>query len=315
MNESPFIFESKTGAKLFSYKWLPEGMPRAVVQIIHGMGEHAGRYRDFARFLTEQGFAVFSHDHRGHGKTGEPGKLNGFFAPQKGWDLVIEDTHEITRHAQGLFPGLPHILIGHSMGSFVARCYAMQWGGELAGLLLSGTGGAPTIVEKWTALTAINSHLLLLGSQSRCDFMYRFSVKIYNKKFQAERSGDYNWLSRDPEIVCSYNEDPMCGFIPCAQFFEDMVEGILRMNNPEEVAKTPKMLPVLFLSGGDDPVGDFGRGVQHAFELFKAAGMKHADLKLYPGARHEIFNEINRDEVYCDALMFIETCLRQHNTH
>ncbi|HOW50861.1 MAG TPA: lysophospholipase [bacterium] len=308
MRETLVTFESRHDGAIHYHRWLPdEGMPvRRVIQIAHGMAEHAGRYRHFAEFLTRQGFAVYANDHRGHGQSVLPGEPRGFFAEAGGWQKVVDDARDLTGIAKRDHPGLPFFLFGHSMGSFVARSYAIRFGDELDGLLLSGTAGMPVLWEKWAVLAIVKFCTLVWGIRTPCTFLHNQSLRGYNRPFREPGSNSqYHWLSRDPAVAHAFDADPLCGGIFPAAFFRDLADGILFMSDPAGIAQMPKALPVFFLSGDRDPVGRNGAGVREAHQLFIDAGMNKVTLKLYPEARHEPLNELNRDVVYGDILAWL----------
>ena len=305
MREESFFFESRHGGAINYYRWSPDDgkSVRRVIQLAHGMAEHAGRYREFARFLTGRGFAVYANDHRGHGRSVLPGEPRGFFAETDGWQQVVDDARDLTGIAKRDHPGLPFFLFGHSMGSFVARSYAIRFGGELDGLLISVTAGLPILWEKWAVLAIVKFCTIFFGVRTPCTFLHTRSLRDYNRPFRVPGSNcQYHWLSRDPAVAHAFEADPLCGGIFPAAFFRDLADGILFMSDPAEVARMPQELPVLFFSGDRDPVGRNGVGVREAHQLFIDAGMKKVSLKLYPEARHEMLNELNRDEVYADIL-------------
>lgn len=309
MKEENGRFDSTHGGAIAYTAWLPDddAAVRRVLQIAHGMAEHAGRYRHFAEFLVRHGFAVYANDHRGHGRSVLPGEPRGFFAERDGWWKVVDDAHELTRIAKDRHPGLPLFLLGHSMGSFVARSYAIRFGGELAGLLLSGTAGLPSWWEKWAVLAIVKFCTAVWGLRTPCSFLHNHSLDAYNRPFVLPGSNSrYHWLSRDPAVAHGFDADPLCGGVFPAAFFRDLADGILFMSDPAEVAKMPKDLPVLFLSGDRDPVGRNGAGVREAYRLFLDAGMKDVTITLYPGARHEMLQETNREEVYGDILAWLD---------
>lgn len=309
MRETTATFESRHGGTIHYHRWSPDdGTPvRRIIQIAHGMAEHAGRYRHFADFLTRRGFVVYANDHRGHGLSVLPGEPRGFFAEQEGWQKVVDDARDLTGIAKRDHPGLPFFLFGHSMGSFVARSYAIRSGGELDGLVLSGTAGLPIRWEKWAVLAIVKFCTLVWGIRTPCTFLHKKSLRDYNRPFRVPGSDShYHWLSRDPAVAHAFDADPLCGAIFPAAFFRDLVDGILFMSDPAGVARMPKDMQVFFISGDRDPVGRNGAGVREAHRLFLDAGMNNVTLKLYPEARHEPLNELNRDEVYADILNWLD---------
>ena len=283
--------------------WLPACPPRGVVQIVHGVAEHMGRYEDTARFLTGHGFAVCGEDHLGHGRTASDGKY-GYFGPKNGWSLLVRDIAQLRQRMGRRFPGIPYFILGHSMGSFLTRTYLIQYPGTVHGAILSGTGQeAPALVSMGQALSALLCRLK--GPDYVSDLVYSLSLGNYNRPFRPSRT-DSDWLSRDEASVDAFLADPLCGFHPTVGMFRDMLGGIRFIGAPCNAAKMDPATPVLFLSGDRDPVGSMGAGVQRVAKLFTDAGCRSLSVKLYPGARHEILNETNRREVWDDLLRWLE---------
>ena len=287
-------------------EWLPQGQPRAVVQIVHGVAEYVGRYDHVARFLTERGFLVCGEDHLGHGKTVDDGKY-GYFGPRGGWDLVVRDIRRL-RELQGeKYPGVPYVMLGHSMGSFLTRTYLIRWPGTVDGAVLSGTGQEPApLVALGKALAG--GLCLLRGGDSVSPLVNAMSLGAYNKKFAPNRTGA-DWISRDEAVVDTYLKDPLCTFMPTVAMFRDMMGGLQYIADRNNLARMDKETPVYFLSGDRDPVGAMGKGVEKVVRMFRKAGCRDVSVKLYPEGRHEMFNELNRDEVMADLLAWLESKL------
>ena len=288
----------------------PDGAPRTVIQLTHGIAEHVERYDAFAAFLAEHGFLVVANDHLGHGKSAASDDELGFFSPVRGWDMVLSDMHTLYERTREEYPALPYFLLGHSMGSFLARCYLCKYPGGLTGAIISGTGQQPGFIlaaGRAAGKLEIRRH----GPSYRSKFLNDMAVGSYNKRIKPRRT-EYDWLCRDEAVVDAYIADPLCGFIPSAGLLTDMLGGIQYMENPANVQKMDKALPVLFFAGDADPVGDYGKGVRKAYESFLAAGMQDVSLKLYPDCRHECLNELNKADVYMDVLAWLESKL-DHN--
>lgn len=282
----------------------PEGTVRGVVQIAHGIAEYAARYDAFAAFLAEHGFLVVANDHLGHGQSLRSPEALGIFAARGGWELAVDDMHRLYAQIHGEFPDLPYFLFGHSMGSFLTRSYLIRYPGGLRGAVLSGTGQQPLpLLAAGRLMSALEVRRHSPDYQSA--LLNRMAFGSYNKAFEPRRT-DFDWLSRDEAQVDRYVADPLCGFIPSAQLLHDMMCGIRFNQRPDQLARMDRDLPVLFLSGALDPVGAAGKGVGKAFESFRKAGMRELSLKLYPGGRHEMLNEINRAEVFADVLAWLE---------
>ena len=293
--------KSVSGKEIQLYIW-PIEAPRAVVQLVHGMAEHMARYDRLAQALNGAGYAVVGHDHLGHGPLAKKEEL-GYFGPQDGWDHLIQDMHQVTAFAKKRFPGLPHVLLGHSMGSFATREYLIRYGGELSACVISGTGWHPAALA-----TAARSMAAMCGALSwtkPANFVNKMGFGSYNKAFQPARTA-FDWLSRDEKEVDKYVADPLCGFVFTARGFYDMFGGLKELSKLDRLQSMPKALPVYFLSGAMDPVGANGAGVKTVAQQFRDAGMKDVTVKLYEGGRHEMFNEINRDEVTADLIDWLK---------
>ncbi|GAB6269196.1 MAG: alpha/beta hydrolase [Smithella sp.] len=302
MKSETFTFKASDGVQIFTYKWMPDeaSVVKGAVQIAHGMAEHAARYERFAEALTKAGYAVYANDHRGHGKTAGSQEEIGCFADENGWEKVVEDMHTLTSIIKKDYPKKPFFLFGHSMGSFLSRHYSMLYGNELSGLVLSGTGGDPGIIGKIGLLIA-KMDARIHGKKAKSEIMNKLSFGAFNGAFKPNRT-DYDWLSRDNAEVDKYISDPLCGTVFTAGFFCEMLGGIGYINKKENIAKIPKNLPIYIFSGAKDPVGASTKGVTQVYKTLKAAGLGDLTLKFYEDGRHEMLNEINRDEVFSDVI-------------
>ncbi len=304
MRSETCTLEASDGLPIFVYKWLPGdgNTPRAVLQIAHGSVEHAGRYEHFAAFLVGHGFAVCANDHRGHGRTaGSVENLSYFSDRDDGWDLVVEEMHRLTLHIKAAHPGRPVFLLGHSMGSLLAREYNVRYGGEIDGVLLSGTAGGPALLVKTAKLLA-RCMMRIPGRRRPSPFLHGLLYGGLNRKIKDTKT-DFDFLSRDETEVRKYIDDPFCGHTITPEYAYQLASGMDRLYKPESFSRVPDDLPVLFFSGENDPVGGKkGKDVETAYRNYLKAGVKDVTLKLYPGARHELINEINREEVYNDVL-------------
>ena len=304
MQSSSFEFSGVDGAVLFVCRWLPEGAPRAAVQIAHGLAEHAGRYARLAEALTGAGYAVYADDHRGHGRSAKGPANLGFFAERDGWNRAVDDLWRLNRRIAADHPGRPIVLLGHSMGSFMAQQFIAEHGAALAGVVLSGSGGKP---EPLAAVGRLVARLerLRLGPRGHSALLLAFSFGAFNKPFAPART-PYDWLSRDPAEVDKYIADPLCGFPASVQLWIDMLDALPRIADPARQARIPKTLPVLILSGARDPVGGNTKGLRQLLAAYGAAGLGRVSHKFYPGGRHEMFNETNRDEVTRDLIAWLD---------
>ncbi len=297
------VFASVTGQKLDSRLWPTKGKPRAIVQIVHGMAEHIDRYDQTAQKLNAAGFAVVGHNHLGHG---EAAKIKGFFAREHGWDNLIEDVHSLRLLTQREYPGVPYILLGHSMGSFVTRCYCQKYEKGLTGVILSGTGHFKKGMAQGGKLLA--QILCALGMEKKpAALLQKVAMGGYLKSFPGEKNANA-WLNRDPGEVAKYDNDSLCGFAFTAGGYRDLGDGMLRML-PHNLSTMKKDIPLFLIAGDMDPVGANGEGVKKVAQEFREAGINQVEVKLYPGARHEIFLETNREEVCNDVIRWIENLL------
>ncbi len=294
-----FEFEGYGKTTLVGYHWSTP-QPKAVVLIIHGMSEHAARYDHFANYLTGHGIEVYSSDLRGHGKTaGAPEKV-GLFALENGWHKVVQDQRCLIKHVQS-HHSLPLFVLGHSMGSFLARSLSFSGENRVNGYLFSATAADPGFLGKAGKLIAgINARLM--GKKNRSKLLDKLAFGDFNKKYENPRTVK-DWLSRDESVVDKYMADPYCMQTFMSQFFIDLLEGIISINKMENIRKMDKVAYYLF-SGTMDPVGDWGKGTQKVYDAMIAAGHK-VELEFYEGGRHEMLNEINKNEVYTDLLNWI----------
>ena len=299
-----FTFTSVNGTTpIHVRRFDPEGAPRGVVQIAHGVAEYANRYDPFLRFLADNGFVAVAHDHLGHGKSVTDDSELGWFAEKGGWDLVVSDVKKLHDMLQEEFPDLPFVLFGHSMGSFVARTYLIRYPEDLNAAVICGTGQQSAALVGGGKLMA-NLVCTFKGTKHRSKFLNGLAFGSYNKAFEPLRT-QVDWLSRDTAVVDAYDADPLCGFMATAGLFRDMMGGISFIGKPANVAKVRKDLPVFLIAGAMDPVGEQGKGPQRALELYRQVGLADATLKLYPDCRHELLNELNKEEVMADILAFL----------
>ncbi len=312
MTEDTFIFEGSDKKEIFTHKWLPgDGSEtlniKAAVQIAHGMAEHSARYNSFAKMLTDNNFAVYANDHRGHGQTAGSLENLGYFSDTNGWDLVIEDMSLLTTRIKNNHPNVPIFLFGHSMGSFLCRDYMFTFGNNIAGVILSATASDPGLLGN-VGIMISKIESLIKGGKAKSTLMDSLSFGSFNKAFRPNRT-KFDWLSRDNAEVDKYVDDPFCGTVFTAGFFNDLLRGIKKINRDENIRNTPKDLPVYLFSGSDDPIGDFTKGVKKIFAVYEKAGIKDLTIKFYKDGRHEMLNEINQKEVYNDIINWLDSHL------
>ena len=298
-----FWFESKGGGSLHGCRWEPEGTPKAVVQIVHGITDYAARYDEIAEFLAQRGILVVAEDHMGHGQSVGDKILQGYF--NGGWFTAVDDTCQLMKDTMEENPGIPYVLLGHSMGSFMARTILAKYPDSgIHAAIICGTGwmSDALIVGGKTAADLICA---CGGERKPSKLLSVIAFGSYNKRVEHHRT-IYDWISRDNRKVDAYAADPMCTFIPTAGLMRDMAVGLQYIHDKKNLASMKKDLPVFFIAGGDDPVGDYGAGVEKAAAVFRELGMERVDLKIWPLCRHEIFNEINRNEIYETVCNWIE---------
>jgi alpha-beta hydrolase superfamily lysophospholipase len=298
--------KASDGSDIAVRSWLPENRESvsAVVQIAHGMAEHSLRYNWFAEKLNEAGFAVYAGDHRGHGETAGSEEKLGHFADESGWDLVVSDMKSLTDMAVERHGDTPVFLFGHSMGSFLSRDYIALHGSGLKGAILSGTAGDPGVLGRMGLILA-RGLVMLNGGGKPSPLMDKLSFGSYNKAFSPVRT-PFDWLSSINDQVDLYIKDPLCGFVCTSKFYTDLIGGLIKINSMDHIEKTPKSLPVFLFAGANDPVGNFGKGVEKTRDAFRDAGIADLTMNLYEGGRHEMLNEVNREEVASDVVSWIK---------
>lgn len=300
-----FSFNSSTGEnKIYACKCLPDGEPRAVIQIAHGVGDYTGRYREFMEYMADKGFVVAGNDHLGHGKNITSEADIGFFADEDGWNHVVKDMYALRNILRDEYHDVPYILLGHSMGSFLARTYAIKYPNKYDALILSGTGHmSPAVTTAGYLLckAAVKKY----GPRKEAKFLNDIAFGAYNKKIKNPKT-PFDWVCSDDQVVRKYVLDPLCGFICKTSLYRDMMGGIRFITNQKNIDKMNKQPPVYFFAGEEDPVGEYGAGIERAYDAFCKAGIKDVYMKLYPGGRHEMLNEPNRLQVYEDILQWIE---------
>ncbi|MCI7792021.1 MAG: alpha/beta hydrolase [Lachnospiraceae bacterium] len=284
--------------KLHVVIWEPETEIRAVLQISHGMIEMIERYDDFAGFLNTKGILVIGNDHLGHGHTADSEEDFGYFCPKNMSATVVDDLHSVTEYAKKEYPGVPYFLLGHSMGSFMARRYLMTYGKELTGAVIMGTGRQPKLVlMSGKVISTIVQ--LVKGSRYHSVFLKKLAFGAYCDRIPNKRT-ESDWLTRDEKIVDFCISNKYCNFSFTVNGYKTLFDVLTFIQKKENVDKIPKKLPIFMVAGNDDPVGEYGKGVKQVFEIYKQAGIEDVSLKLYEGDRHEILNELDKENVYED---------------
>lgn len=294
-------------SELFGWLYIPAESNGVVVQIIHGMAEHMGRYHDFMRELAQHGYVTCGIDQLGHGHSAHADQF-GFFAEQDGWKLLIDDQYKFNKIIRSELPEHHVVLLGHSMGSLIARLYASKLPHTIHALILSGTARAGIRVE--TAIQIANRSVKKFGPYYPDAGLDKLAFGNYNDHFQPAKT-KFDWLSRDKEMVRLYTDDELCGFLFTTSAFRDLFILMRNANNKKCFESTPSDLPILLYAGTMDPVGDFGKGPSQIYERYRKAGVTDIEMVLYEGGRHEMLNEINREQVYSDLLRWLE----KYNPH
>lgn len=311
MVRNEFTFLSADGkTPIHAVEWLPEGQVQAVLQISHGVSEYILRYESFAEYLTARGFAVVGHDHLGHGQSVAEGSARLYFGPRGSWNWVVDDIDRRRNLAKKKFPQVPYFLLGHSMGSFLARTYLIRYPGAVDAAVIMGTGQmSPAIIAGGKAVAVEEARRV--GEDRTSPLVDKLAFGAYNKRFAPNRTG-FDWLSLNQDNVDRYIADPLCGGNATIGLFREMLGGLSFIAKPENLKRMNLNIPVLFISGEMDPVGDCGKGVKRAYESFRKAGVRDVSLKLYPELRHEILNETCRETVYADILQWLESRIPAH---
>ena len=305
MLEEQFSYRNAEGFQIFYYRWSPEAADvRGVVQIAHGMGETAARYERVARELCRQGLRVYANDHRGHGHTAVGVNDLGYIGEEDGFDGMVRDLKQLGDIICEENPDTPVFLLGHSMGSFLAQKFMALYGDSLSGVILSGSNGPADPQTMEQGMFVAKSEVEANGPKAKSQLLTGMLFGGFNQSFAPART-DFDWLSRDESEVDKYIADPYCGSVFPSSFFYHLFQGLAALHEPELVARIPKDLPVYIFSGDKDPVGNFGEGVLQLYESYKQLGIQDVECKLYPDGRHEMLNEINRDEVTRDLIEWL----------
>jgi len=315
MKSSTFTFADQDGIEIFVYKWEPETEPKAAVQILHGLVEHAKRYERLAEALCKEGYVCYANDHPGHGLTAgdlteATLKGHGGVLGPSGWRGVVNNVHELSNIIKKENPNLPLFLLGHSWGAMLAQDYIQDWGNEIKGCILSGTNGKVRALVVKAGKILLKSEMKKRGPTEPSQKMYDMNFKANNRNWQNDEGATgFEWLSRDKEEVQKYIDDPWCGFMPPANLWLEFLHGFEKMYDSKNEEKIPNDLPVHFISGSLCPIGNKTKGVQAIINRYNKNGMKDVTYKFYEDARHEIFNEINRDEVFKDVINWLDSHL------
>lgn len=311
MRKEEFKFRSTSDVcDIRAVRYIPDGEIKAILQISHGMQEFIDRYEKFAQYLCDRGYLVTGNDHLGHGGSINSTDDYGYFADKNGNKAVLDDVHKLTTITKEKYPDLPYFLLGHSMGSFYARQYLFEYGNELDAAIIMGTGHQPLATVK-AGMMACKMFAMSKGWRHRSRAVEAMAFGSYNKKFEPAKTR-VEWLTKDDDIKNTYINEPRCSFKFTLNGYYNMFLGISRLHDKNLLNKIPKELSILFVSGQDDPVGDFGKGVEAAVASVKEVGCKNVEMKLYPNDRHEILNELDKDQVYEDLYNWLESKMKCH---
>ncbi|MBJ2247786.1 alpha/beta hydrolase [Pseudomonas haemolytica] len=305
MNHSTFWLNANDRSRLYVNQWLPDGSPKALVMLSHGMAEHSGRYARLAEALCGAGYGVYALDQRGHGRTADEGTL-GLYAEKDGWNKVVGDLASLNQHIGQQQPGVPIVLLGHSMGSYIAQAYLLHHSASLNGAILSGSNFQPVALYGAARVIA-RVERLRQGLRGRSALIEFLSFGSFNKAFKPTRTA-FDWLSRDPAEVDTYINDPLCGFRCTNQLWIDLLGGLQQISKASNLSQIDPGLPILVMGGECDPVSE-GKRLKSLAHALREAGCQNLQLNIYPQARHEVFNETNRDEVTADVLKWLDQAL------
>ena len=315
MKSSTFTFTDHDSIEIFVYKFEPEIEPKAVVQIVHGLAEHAKRYTRVAEYLCKGGYVCYAADARGHGRTaGDLTEVTlagnaGVLGPN-GWRGVVNDIHELSMIIKKENPNLPLFIIGHSWGAFLTQDYIQEWGSLLKGCILSGTNGKVRALVIKAGKIILKGEIKKRGLTEPSQKMYDMNFKSNNHDWQNDEGATgFEWLSRDKDEVQKYIDDPWCGFVPPATLWLEFIKGFEKSLNSKNEQKIPKDLPIFFISGSMCVIGNKTKGIRAMIKRFNKYGIKDVTFKFYQDARHEIFNETNREEVLSDVVNWLNSHL------
>lgn len=309
------FFDSRDGkTRIHGVIWKPDCMtgehprnPRCVLQIVHGMEEYVERYDEFARYMNEHDICVIGEDHLGHGQSVKEKKDLGYFCPGDAATVVVRDAHRLKKIVQEQLPDVPFLILGHSMGSFIVRNYICRYGTGISGAIIAGTGSKSRIVLGAGKVTT-RVMALFKGWHYKSALVQKMAFNGYGRRLKNSQSTN-GWLCANAETVKRYDADPLCGFGFTLNGFHTLFTLISRCQSPLYLKRIPKRLPLLFVAGEEDPVGNYGKGVRRAYESYRLRGMANLEMKLYKNDRHEILNEADRKNVSGDIYRWIEGVL------
>lgn len=313
VKKETFQFLSKDGkTKIHAVKWMPDhGKVRAIMQISHGMVEYIERYDEFACYLAQRGFLVVGNDHLGHGSSVTQESEWGYFTDKKPSETVVADLYQVTRIASSQYPDCPYFILGHSMGSFLLRRYLTLHSETVTGAVICGTGSQPDVVTVF-GMFACGLIRMFRGGHHRSSFL---TNAAFGKSYAAfDKTGaepSKSWLSKNEESVRAYYNDPRCTFMFTVNGYYGLLSTLWYVNQMKYIRKIRKNLPVFFIAGKEDPVGDFGEGVKKVCAQYRQAGIRDVKIKLYENDRHEILQETDREQVFEDVYQWCKKRMRK----
>lgn len=307
MEVEKFKLSGKKGVELSGFKVIPDGEVKAIVQIFHGMGEHKGRYLHFAKYLAKKSFAVYAHDHRKHGKSVKSEEEVGIFTKDDTWEDILIECNFVNHKIKKDYPGVPIIVLGHSMGSIIARRFISQYPKAANMVIIMGTLPYMKSTNLFLVSTLAKIISLFNPKNKRSKFLANKLNKPLNKVFIPNRT-NFDWLTSDDKILDKYVEDPLCGFNYSSRFYTELFYGIVSSNNTEFISKTPD-IPILFISGENDPLAENGSAIEQIREIYSGHGYLQLTYKLVEAARHEVLNEKNKLSTYKYIISWIESYL------
>lgn len=305
MGKETFFLTAQDEHSIVVQKWLPKGKPVAIICISHGMAEYASRYEYFAQKANEKGFAVYAHDHRGHGESAGNDENLGYLSDSKGFDKVVDDVKQVVEHARTEFPNTKTILFAHSFGSFVGQRFIQLYANIIDAVILSGSKG-PDPLLVFPAKVVSNIIAVFKGKKHKSKLLTDLAFGANNKRIPDAKSKNA-WLTRDEKEVELYDESPWCGFMCTVGFYTDLMYGLTLIHAKKSIAQVPVDLPILVTGGAEDPVNAYGRLQKKLFDVYKKRGVKDLSIKLYEDCRHEMMFELNKDDFLKDIFAWIES--------
>ncbi len=303
-------FPSRDGNhQISSIIWQDETVsPIAVVQIIHGMAEFVERYDELAAYLAKQGFIVVGDDHLGHGETAETTNELGYFCKRNADMVLVRDEHRLKKTLQQKFPGLPYFILGHSMGSLILRNYLLHYGEGIQGAIICGTGHYKKL-DVIAGKCLISVLKLFQNEHKKSDLMDRILFGNFNAK--TDKKTSFDWLCNDRNVVEQYMNHPKCGFLFTINGYETLINLTVNLTNKKMLQNMPKELPLFIISGKQDPLGKYGKGIDALYESYQKLGMQNVEMKLYDDCRHELLNEYKKNEIYSDIKQWLLSIIKK----